>query len=35
MRYPSRELLQKLGQRAKGLPNDQVLIDKLIEEQQI
>ena len=32
MRYPNREQLQKLGQRAKGLSNDQMLIDKLIEE---
>ncbi len=35
MRYPSREQLQKLGQRAKEQPNDQVTIDRLLEELQI
>ena len=32
MRYPSREQLRKLGQRAKGQPNDQATIDRLLEE---
>lgn len=32
MRYPSREQLRKLGQRAKGQPNDQTTIDRLLEE---
>lgn len=32
MRYPNREQLQKLGRRAKGQPNDQVTIDRLLEE---
>ena len=32
MRYPSREQLRKLGQRAKDQPNDQVTIDRLLEE---
>lgn len=31
MRYPSREQLRKLGQRAKYQPNDQASIDRLIE----
>ena len=31
MRYPSREQLRKLGQRAKGQPNDQASIDQLLE----
>lgn len=31
MRYPSRELLRKLGQRAKGQPDDQATIDRLLE----
>ena len=35
MRYPNRELLQKLGQRAKGLPNDQTTFDRLLEEQRL
>ncbi len=35
MRYPSRELLQKLGQRSKGQPNDQAVIDNLIKELEI
>jgi adenine-specific DNA-methyltransferase len=32
MRYPSREQLRTLGQRAKDQPNDQASIDRLIEE---
>lgn len=32
MRYPSREQLQLLGQRANGRTNDQATIDRLIEE---
>ena len=32
MRYPSREQLRKLGQRAKDQPNDQASIDRLIEK---
>ncbi|MBI5439388.1 MAG: hypothetical protein HY936_10685 [Nitrosomonadales bacterium] len=32
MRYPSREQLRKLGQRAKDQPNDQASIDRLVEE---
>ena len=32
MRYPSREQLRKLGQRAKDQPNDQASIDQLLEE---
>ena len=32
MRYPSREQLQLLGQRAKNQPNNQTNIDRLIEE---
>ncbi len=32
MRYPSREQLQKLGQRAKNQPNDQATIDRLLDE---
>lgn len=32
MRYPSREQLRRLGQRAKGQPNDQATIDRLLEE---
>jgi len=32
MRYPSREQLKKLGQRAKDQPNDQASIDQLLEE---
>ncbi|OGT00660.1 MAG: hypothetical protein A2Y51_07290 [Gallionellales bacterium RIFCSPLOWO2_02_60_31] len=32
MRYPSREQLRKLGQRAKGQPNGQASIDQLLEE---
>lgn len=32
MRYPSREQLRKLGQRAKGQPNGQASIDRLLEE---
>jgi adenine-specific DNA-methyltransferase len=32
MRYPSREQLQLLGQRAINQPNDQASIDRLIEE---
>lgn len=32
MRYPSREQLRRLGQRAKGQPNDQITIDRLLEE---
>jgi adenine-specific DNA-methyltransferase len=32
MHYPSREQLQKLGQRAKNQPADQAGIDRLIEE---
>ena len=32
MRYPSREQLRKLGQRAKNQPNDQASIDQLLEE---
>lgn len=32
MRYPSREQLRTLGQRAKYQPNDQATIDRLIEE---
>jgi adenine-specific DNA-methyltransferase len=32
MRYPSREQLRILGQRAKNLPNDQACIDRLIGE---
>lgn len=32
MRYPSREQLKTLGQRAKYQPNDQATIDRLIEE---
>lgn len=32
MRYPSREQLRILGQRAKDQPNDQASIDRLIEE---
>jgi adenine-specific DNA-methyltransferase len=35
MRYPSREQLRILGQRAKYLPNDQTCIDRLIEELEI
>ncbi|TAJ79452.1 MAG: SAM-dependent methyltransferase [Gallionellaceae bacterium] len=31
MRYPSREQLQLLGQRAKNQPNDQASIDRLLE----
>lgn len=31
MRYPSREQLRKLGQRAKDQPNDQASIDQLLE----
>ncbi len=34
MRYPSREQLRKLGQRAKGQPDDQTTIDRLLEEQE-
>ncbi|MFZ5501950.1 MAG: Eco57I restriction-modification methylase domain-containing protein [Pseudomonadota bacterium] len=32
MRYPSREKLRLLGQRARNQPNDQAGIDRLIEE---
>ena len=32
MRYPSREQLQKLGQRAKDQPDDQASIDQLLGE---
>lgn len=32
MRYPSREQLQNLGQRAKGKPKDQATIDRLVKE---
>jgi len=32
MRYPSRDQLRELGQRAKGQPNDQATIDRLLEE---
>ena len=32
MRYPSRQQLQMLGQRAKDQPNDQAAIDRLVEE---
>jgi len=32
MRYPSREQLRKLGQRAKNQPNDQASIDQLLDE---
>lgn len=32
MRYPSREQLRKLGQRAKSQPGDQTTIDRLLEE---
>ena len=32
MRYPSRQQLQTLGQRAKNQPNDQATIDRMIEE---
>lgn len=35
MRYPSREQLQLLGQRAKNQPNDQASIDRLLEELEI
>lgn len=35
MRYPSREQLQKLGQRAKDQANDQTTIDLLLEEQEL
>jgi adenine-specific DNA-methyltransferase len=35
MRYPSREQLQLLGQRAKNQPHDQASIDRLIEELEI
>ncbi|KAF0205413.1 MAG: hypothetical protein FD173_1026 [Gallionellaceae bacterium] len=35
MRYPSRELLRILGQRAKDQPNNQDNIDRLIEELEI
>jgi len=32
MRYPSREQLRKLGQRAKDQPSDQATTDRLLEE---
>lgn len=35
MRYPNREQLQILGRRAKGQPNNQAVIDRLIEELEI
>ncbi len=34
MRYPSREQLQKLGLLAKGQPNDQASIDRLLGEKE-
>ncbi|MHB8728433.1 MAG: Eco57I restriction-modification methylase domain-containing protein [Sulfuricaulis sp.] len=34
MKYPSREALVALGKVAKGIPNDQVIIDRLFQELQ-
>ena len=35
MHYPSRDQLKELGQKAKGQPNDQTTIDRLLDELEI